>query len=77
MIVIKLYNKIDFMKFLFDLGGVFFNWDPNHFYKNVFEKQQFSRISTLKNGIRKVKKYTSVDPKYDCLVLHHWEGRKP
>ena len=25
------------MKFLFDLGGVFFNWDPNHFYKNVFE----------------------------------------
>ena len=37
MIVIKLYNKIDFMKFLFDLGGVFFDWDPNHFYKNVFE----------------------------------------
>jgi len=37
LIVIKLYNKIDFMKFLFDLGGVFFNWDPNHFYKNVFE----------------------------------------
>ena len=25
------------MKFLFDLGGVFFDWDPNHFYKNVFE----------------------------------------
>ena len=23
------------MKFLFDLGGVFFDWDPNHFYKNV------------------------------------------
>ena len=26
------------MKFLFDLGGVFFDWDPNHFYKNVFDK---------------------------------------
>ena len=26
------------MKFLFDLGGVFFDWDPDHFYKNVFEK---------------------------------------
>ena len=23
------------MKFLFDLGGVFFDWDPEHFYKNV------------------------------------------
>ena len=27
------------MKFLFDLGGVFFDWDPHHFYKNVFEDQ--------------------------------------
>ena len=25
------------MKFLFDLGGIFFDWDPHHFYKNVFE----------------------------------------
>ena len=25
------------MKFLFDLGGVFFDWHPDHFYKNVFE----------------------------------------
>jgi 2-haloacid dehalogenase len=25
------------MKFLFDLGGVFFDWDPNHFYNNIFE----------------------------------------
>tara|TARA_B100001559_G_C16335000_1_gene545315 strand:- start:263 stop:853 length:591 start_codon:yes stop_codon:yes gene_type:complete len=24
------------MKFLFDLGGVFFDWDPNHFYKDIF-----------------------------------------
>ena len=24
------------MKFLFDLGGVFFDWDPNYFYMNVF-----------------------------------------
>ena len=28
---------MDFMKFLFDLGGVFFDWHPDHFYKNVFE----------------------------------------
>ena len=27
------------MKFLFDLGGVFFDWDPHHFYKNVFDDQ--------------------------------------
>ena len=27
------------MKFLFDLGGVFFDWDPNYFYKNVFKKK--------------------------------------
>ena len=25
------------MKFLFDLGGVFFDWNPKHFYKNVFK----------------------------------------
>ena len=32
------------MKFLFDLGGVFFDWDPIHFYKNIFntkEEMQF------------------------------------
>ena len=27
------------MKFLFDLGGVFFNWDPKHFYKDIFSSQ--------------------------------------
>ncbi len=27
------------MKFLFDLGGVFFDWDPHHFYKDVFKNQ--------------------------------------
>ncbi len=25
------------MKFLFDLGGVFFDWDPEHFYKDIFD----------------------------------------
>tara|TARA_B100000700_G_scaffold213869_1_gene235155 strand:- start:528 stop:1124 length:597 start_codon:yes stop_codon:yes gene_type:complete len=25
------------MKFLFDLGGVFFDWDPKHFFKDIFE----------------------------------------
>ncbi len=25
------------MKFLFDLGGVFFDWDPEHYYKNIFK----------------------------------------
>ena len=24
------------IKFLFDLGNVFFDWDPRHFYKDVF-----------------------------------------
>jgi len=24
------------MKFLFDLGGVFFDWDPKHFFKDIF-----------------------------------------
>ena len=27
------------MKFLFDLGGVFFDWDPNYFYMNVFDTE--------------------------------------
>ena len=25
------------MKFLFDLGGVFFDWDPNHYFKDIFD----------------------------------------
>ena len=25
------------MKFLFDLGGVFFDWDPHHFFKDIFD----------------------------------------
>ncbi len=24
------------MKFLFDLGGIFFDWDPNYYFKNIF-----------------------------------------
>ena len=28
------------MKFLFDLGGVFFDWDPHHFYKDIFNNQE-------------------------------------
>ena len=26
------------MKFLFDLGGVFFDWDPNYFFVNIFKE---------------------------------------
>ena len=25
------------IKFLFDLGNVFFNWNPRHFYKKIFK----------------------------------------
>tara|TARA_Y100000590_G_C15414590_1_gene898930 strand:- start:84 stop:674 length:591 start_codon:yes stop_codon:yes gene_type:complete len=28
------------MKFLFDLGGVFFDWDPSFFYKSVFKSSK-------------------------------------
>ena len=28
------------MKFLFDLGGVFFDWDPRYFYKKVFKTKK-------------------------------------
>jgi 2-haloacid dehalogenase len=28
------------MKFLFDLGGVFFDWDPNHFFINIFKDSE-------------------------------------
>ena len=36
------------MKFLFDLGGIFFDWDPHHFYKDVFNSQE-ERNNFLKN----------------------------
>ena len=28
------------MKFLFDLGGVFFDWDPKYFYKSIFPSEK-------------------------------------
>ena len=28
------------MKFLFDLEGVFFDWDPHYFYKDVFTNKK-------------------------------------
>ena len=28
------------MKFLFDLGGVFFDWNPKYFFNNVFESKE-------------------------------------
>ena len=31
------------MKFLFDLGGVFFDWDPNHFFVNEFKEENERR----------------------------------
>ncbi len=36
------------MKFLFDLGGVFFDWDPHFFYKDVFNNID-ERVSFLNN----------------------------
>ncbi len=32
------------MKFLFDLGGVFFNWDPNYFFRGIFENDEERRF---------------------------------
>ena len=28
------------MKFLFDLGGVFFDWNPKYFYKSIFSSEK-------------------------------------
>tara|TARA_Y100000590_G_C15602346_1_gene970599 strand:- start:218 stop:808 length:591 start_codon:yes stop_codon:yes gene_type:complete len=30
------------MKFLFDLGGVFFDWDPKYFYKSIFSDEEMN-----------------------------------
>ena len=54
---------ITLIKFLFDLGNVFFDWDPRHFYKGVFYKPEtlikirkdIKVFSTIKNI--KFKKY--------------------
>ncbi len=36
------------MKFLFDLGGVFFDWNPDYFYKNIIKNNE-KRKFFLKN----------------------------
>ena len=28
------------MKFLFDLGGVFFDWNPKYVFKDIFESKE-------------------------------------
>ena len=59
-----MYNKlflsifINIMKFLFDLGGVFFDWDPNHFYKDFLTTKVriiFLKIFVMMNGIKQDK----------------------
>ena len=40
------------MKFLFDLGGVFFDWDPHYFYKDVFKKYKHYKNLAKKLGYR-------------------------
>ena len=37
MFIYCIKKVILIMKFLFDLGGVFFDWDPNHFFINIFK----------------------------------------
>jgi len=39
------------MKFLFDLGGVFFDWNPKYFYKSIFSsvKEMDSFLDTICN----------------------------
>ena len=32
------------MKFIFDLGGVFFDWDPYYFYKNIFKSKKEAKF---------------------------------
>jgi len=35
------------MKFLFDLGGVFFDWDPHYFYKDVIKDKEEREIKYI------------------------------
>ena len=37
------------MKFLFDLGGVFFDWDPNYFFIKMYLITKKERDNFLKN----------------------------
>ena len=43
------------MKFLFDLGGVFFDWDPHHFYKNVFDDEERKFIEANSKNFLNIK----------------------
>ena len=45
------------MKFLFDLGGVFFDWNPNYFYVNIFETDEERKyfLSEICNDVWNIK----------------------
>ena len=60
------------MKFLFDLGGVFFDWDPNYFYMNVFEtdderKYFLSEVCSDEWNIKQDAGRTIIEAEYELI----------
>ena len=55
------------MKFLFDLGGVFFDWDPNYYFGKVFKDYQ--ELKYFLNEIEYAGCGTFTDVKN---VFHYW-----
>ena len=60
------------MKFLFDLGGVFFDWDPNHFFKDIFDtaeerKYFLTEICSDEWNVKQDAGRTTVEAEYDLI----------
>ena len=78
------------MKFLFDLGGVFFDWDPNYFYANVFETEDEKNffLSEVCNDVWNIKQdagRTIIDaeaelipkyPKYEKEITFYYKNHR-
>ena len=78
------------MKFLFDLGGVFFDWDPRHYFKNIFKnsKELNFFLSNVCNDnwniqqdagrsiIEAEKKLTILFPKYEKQIKMYYANHR-
>ena len=63
------------IKFLFDLGGVFFDWDPKYFYKDVFKNKKtreyfLNNICNDKWNIKQDKGRLIVDAEKELINKH-------
>tara|TARA_B100000886_G_scaffold306269_1_gene238524 strand:+ start:265 stop:510 length:246 start_codon:yes stop_codon:yes gene_type:complete len=71
------------MKFLFNLGGIFFDWDSHYFYKDVFtnKKDRENFLNNICNGEWNIKQDAEDDliknfPDYEDKIKLYYKNHQ-